>query len=192
MTKWQKDWRAERQKDRQDRNNISLDLRSQRHNQILCTSKWGRAQKHTLATPTPFWWRQCLALMVFNSKGCFTCHTYCDTGPLFSRSYPKDLWFLLLNAVLLAKEQSLPIFNVVSLTLPARARLERTTSRMLIESTTTRLLQLVQDVQGGAYWRQDWSKNRFMYECFKWIQRVTPIADPERTLSEPNISESVT
>jgi hypothetical protein len=32
-----------------------------------------------------------LALTVFSSEGSFTCHTYCDTGPPFSRSYPKDL-----------------------------------------------------------------------------------------------------
>jgi hypothetical protein len=32
----------------------------------------------------------CLALMTFSSEGSFTCHTYCDTGPTFLRSYPKD------------------------------------------------------------------------------------------------------
>jgi hypothetical protein len=46
-----------------------------------------------------------------------------------------------LNAVLLAKEQSLPILNVLGFTRPARAGLELTTSRMLSESTTTRLRQ---------------------------------------------------
>jgi hypothetical protein len=25
----------------------------------------------------------CLALTAFSSEGCFTCHTYCDTGPPF-------------------------------------------------------------------------------------------------------------
>jgi hypothetical protein len=70
----------------------------------------------------------CLALTTFSSKGSFTCHTYCDTGPLFLRSYPKDLWFYLLNAVLLAKEQSLSILNVLGLTRPARAGLKLTTS----------------------------------------------------------------
>jgi hypothetical protein len=49
----------------------------------------------------------CLALTAFSSEGYFTCHTYCDTGSPFPRSYPKDPWFSLLNAVLLAKEQSL-------------------------------------------------------------------------------------
>jgi hypothetical protein len=29
----------------------------------------------------------CLALTAFSSEGSFTCHTYCDTGPLFLRSY---------------------------------------------------------------------------------------------------------
>jgi hypothetical protein len=79
----------------------------------------------------------CLALTAFSSERSFTCHTYCDMGPPFLRSYPKDPWFSLLNAVLLAKEQSLPILN--SLTRPARAGLELMTSRML----STRLRQTV-------------------------------------------------
>jgi hypothetical protein len=45
--------------------------------------------------------------------------------------------------VLLAKEQSLPILNVLGLTRPARAGLEFTTSRLLSESTTNRLQQPV-------------------------------------------------
>jgi hypothetical protein len=85
----------------------------------------------------------CLALTAFGSEGSFTCHTYCNMGPLFLRSYPKDLRFSLLNAVLLAKEQSLPILNVLGLTRPARFGLELTTSWMISESTTTRLPQLV-------------------------------------------------
>jgi hypothetical protein len=85
----------------------------------------------------------CLALTAFSSEGSFKCRTYCDTGPPFLRSYSKDPWFALLNAVLLAKEQSLPILNVLGLTRPARTRLELTTSRMLSETTTTRLLQPV-------------------------------------------------
>jgi hypothetical protein len=32
----------------------------------------------------------CLALEAFSSEGSFTCHTYCDTGFPFLRSYPKD------------------------------------------------------------------------------------------------------
>jgi hypothetical protein len=32
----------------------------------------------------------CVAVTAFSSEGSFTCHTYCDTGPLFLRSYPKD------------------------------------------------------------------------------------------------------
>jgi hypothetical protein len=35
----------------------------------------------------------CLALTAFSSEGSFTCHTYCDAGPPFLRSYPKDSWF---------------------------------------------------------------------------------------------------
>jgi hypothetical protein len=81
--------------------------------------------------------------MVFSSKGSFTCNTYCDTGPPFLRLYSKDQWFYLLNAVLLAKEQSLPILNVLGLTRPARAGLELSTYRLLSESTTTKLRQLV-------------------------------------------------
>jgi hypothetical protein len=83
----------------------------------------------------------CWALTAFSSEGSFTCHTYCDTGPPFLRSYPKDPWFYLLNTVLLAKKQSLPILNVLGLTQPARAGLELTTYRLLSESTTTRLRQ---------------------------------------------------
>jgi hypothetical protein len=85
----------------------------------------------------------CLALTAFSSEGSFTCHTYCDTGPPFLRSNPKDPWFSLLNAVLLEKEQSLPILNVIGLTRPAWAGLELTTSRMPSESTTIRLRQPV-------------------------------------------------
>jgi hypothetical protein len=33
----------------------------------------------------------CLALTALSNEGSFTCHTYCDTGPSFLRSYPKDL-----------------------------------------------------------------------------------------------------
>jgi hypothetical protein len=58
----------------------------------------------------------CLALAAFSSEGSFTCHTYCDTGPPLLRSCRKDPWFSLLNAVLLAKEQPLPILNVLGLT----------------------------------------------------------------------------
>jgi hypothetical protein len=66
----------------------------------------------------------CLALTAFSNEGSFTCHTYCDTGPSFLRSYPKDPWVLLINAVLLTKEQSLPILNVLGLMQPAREGLE--------------------------------------------------------------------
>jgi hypothetical protein len=85
----------------------------------------------------------CLALTAFSSEGSFTCHIYCDTGPPFLRSYPKDPWFYLLNAVLLAKEQSLPILNVLGLTWPTRAGLELMTYPLLSESTTTRLPPIV-------------------------------------------------
>jgi hypothetical protein len=79
----------------------------------------------------------CIALTAFSRGGSFTCHTYCDTGPPFLRQYPKDPWFSLLNAELLAKEQSLPIWNVLGLTRPAWVGLELTTYRLLSESTTT-------------------------------------------------------
>jgi hypothetical protein len=32
----------------------------------------------------------CLELTAFSSEASFTCHNYCDTGPPFLRSYPKD------------------------------------------------------------------------------------------------------
>jgi hypothetical protein len=66
-----------------------------------------------------------------------------DQSLALLRSYPKDPWFSHLHAVLLAKEQSLPISNVLGLTRPAQARLKLTTSRLLSESTTTRLRQPV-------------------------------------------------
>jgi hypothetical protein len=53
-----------------------------------------------------------LARTALNSEGSFTCHTYCDMGPPFLRSSERPLFYLL-NAVLLAKEQSLPILNVL-------------------------------------------------------------------------------
>jgi hypothetical protein len=62
----------------------------------------------------------------------------------FLRSYPKDPWFSLLNAVLL-EEQSVPILNVLGLTQPARAGFELRTSRMLSKSTTTRLPQPIRE-----------------------------------------------
>jgi hypothetical protein len=46
-----------------------------------------------------------------------------------------------LNAVLLAKEQLLPILNVLGLTLSIQAGLELTTSQILSDSTTIRLPQ---------------------------------------------------
>jgi hypothetical protein len=85
------------------------------------------------------------ACTAFSSEGSFTCHIYCDTGPPFLRSYLKDPWFCPLNAVLLAKEQSLPFLNVLGLTRPARAGLELTTYRLLSKSTTTRLQQPVRE-----------------------------------------------
>jgi hypothetical protein len=82
-----------------------------------------------------YWWQAnldlCFELAAFSNEGSFTCHTYCDTVPLFLKSYPKDPWFSLLNAVLLAKEHSLPISNVLGLMRPAWAGIELTTSRML-------------------------------------------------------------
>jgi hypothetical protein len=53
----------------------------------------------------------CLALTAFSSGSFFMGHTFCDTGPPFLIAYPKDPWLSLMNAVLLAKEQSLPILT---------------------------------------------------------------------------------
>jgi hypothetical protein len=50
------------------------------------------------------------------------CYTYCDMGPPFLRSYPKDPRISLLNAMLFVKEQPLPILNVVGLTQPVYER----------------------------------------------------------------------
>ena len=62
-------------------------------------------------------------------------------GASVLRSYPEDPWFYVLSAVLLAKEQSLPILNVLGLTRPVRAGLQLTNYRLLSESSTTRLRQ---------------------------------------------------
>jgi hypothetical protein len=83
----------------------------------------------------------CLVHTAFRSEGSFACHTYCEMGHPFLGSYPKKPSFWLLNAVLVVKEQSPPISNVLGLTRPARAGLELTIPRMLSESTTTRLSQ---------------------------------------------------
>jgi hypothetical protein len=56
--------------------------------------------------------RPCLAPMTFWDEGSFRCHTCCDTGSPFLRSYPKNLWFSFQNATLLAKEQPLPILTL--------------------------------------------------------------------------------
>jgi hypothetical protein len=32
----------------------------------------------------------CFVFTAYSSEGSFTCHTYCDTGPPFLRSYLKD------------------------------------------------------------------------------------------------------
>jgi hypothetical protein len=82
-------------------------------------------------------------LTVFSSGGTPTCHTNCDTGFPFLGSYPKEPSLSLLNVVLSAKEQSLPNLNVLGLTRSARAGFELTTSRMLSDSTATKLPQLV-------------------------------------------------
>jgi hypothetical protein len=93
----------------------------------------------------------CLALTAFSSEGSFTSHTYCNTGPPCLRSYPKEQWFYLPNTVLLAKEQLLPILNVLDLTQPAPTGLELKTFRLLSESTTTRLQQPVQIITEVNY-----------------------------------------
>jgi hypothetical protein len=61
----------------------------------------------------------------------------------FFRSYQKDLWFLLLNAALLMKKQYHYLFYVLGLMWQEWVGLKLTTSRMLIESATTRLSQPV-------------------------------------------------
>jgi hypothetical protein len=94
----------------------------------------------------------CLALTAFSSESSFTCHTYCDTGPPFLRSYPKDPWFSLLNAVLLAKKQLLPILNFLGLTRPvSRAGLEPTTSRMLSKSKSIKKFNVIHIVRMTYY-----------------------------------------
>jgi hypothetical protein len=62
--------------------------------------------------------------------------------------------------VLLAKEQSLPILNVLGLLRPARAGLKLTTYRLLSESTTTRLRQ------PGQFIYQTWAIHGRMWN--KW------------------------
>jgi hypothetical protein len=98
--------------------------------------------------------REYLVLMAFSSEGSFTCHTYCDMGPPFLRSYPEDQWFYLVNAVLLAKEQSLQISNVLDLKRPAQTG-ELTTCHLLSESTTTRLRQPAGTTDNYMYWCSD-------------------------------------
>jgi hypothetical protein len=115
----------------------------------------------------------CLALTAFSSDDSLTCHTYCDTGPPFLTSYSKDPWFSLLNAVIIAKEQSLPILNVSGLTRPAWAGVELTTSRMLSESTTTRLRQPVYMLNKfSTPQKQSVSKEKHyitLYQCWAFL-----------------------
>jgi hypothetical protein len=84
----------------------------------------------------------CLPLTAFSSEGSFTCHTHCDTSVVKVIS-ERPVILTSENAVLLAKEQSLPILNVLGLTQPARAGLELTTFLMLSESTTTGVMRLI-------------------------------------------------
>jgi hypothetical protein len=112
----------------------------------------------------------CLALTAFSSEGSFTCHTYCDTGPPFLRSYPKTPWFYLLNAVLLAKEQSLPILNVLGLTRPVRAGFELMTYCLLREDTTTRLRQPVMTLSPvtNYHWPLCWMMFHTLCYTLRW------------------------
>jgi hypothetical protein len=72
----------------------------------------------------------CLALTAFSSVGSFMCHTYCDTGPPFLRSYPKDL---ILTSECRALGEGAITTHFKRLMRPARARLELMTSRLLGE-----------------------------------------------------------
>jgi hypothetical protein len=82
----------------------------------------------------------CLALTAFSSEGSFTPHLVRHETSVF-KVISERLVILTSECVLLAKEQLLPIFNVLGLTQPARAELELNTSRTLSESTTSRLPQ---------------------------------------------------
>jgi hypothetical protein len=50
----------------------------------------------------------CLALVAFSSEGSFTCHTCCDMGPMFLRSFERPV-ILTSKRPALLKEQSLPV-----------------------------------------------------------------------------------
>jgi hypothetical protein len=129
----------------------------------------------------------CLALTAFSSEGSFTCHTYCDMGPLFLRSYPKDPWFYLLNAVLLAKKQSLPILNVLGLTRPARAGLELTTYRLLSENTTTRLRQPVSSDEVPKKRKHSWSHPSWIL----YLDEITEVIGCENQCLMNNLSTEI-
>jgi hypothetical protein len=56
----------------------------------------------------------CLALTAFSCEDSFMFHTYCNTRPLFLRSYPKDPLFSLLNDALLQKSNHY-LFKILAL-----------------------------------------------------------------------------
>jgi hypothetical protein len=78
----------------------------------------------------------CLPLMAFSSEGSFTCHTYCDMRPPYLRSSEKPV--ILTSECRALDEGAITTYFKRR---PTRAGLELTTSRMLSESTTTRLRQ---------------------------------------------------
>jgi hypothetical protein len=92
----------------------------------------------------------CLALTAFSCEGSFTCTHLLRHGTSVFKVIFERLVILPSECGplgdLLAKEQSLPILNVLGLTRPAPAGLEFTIYRLLSESTTTRLRQPVDDI----------------------------------------------
>jgi hypothetical protein len=85
----------------------------------------------------------CLALTAFSSEGSFTCHTYCDTGPPFFKVISERPVILTSECRALGEGAITAYFKRLRFDAagPSGARL--TTSRLLSESTTTRIRQPV-------------------------------------------------
>jgi hypothetical protein len=130
----------------------------------------------------------CLAPTAFSSEGPFMCHTYCDTGPLFflghiQKTHDSHFWML----CSCWRSNHLPISYILGLTRPALAGLELTTSRMLSESTTTRLQQTVvpwkmptwhspfykPDALCGTRLTKSIERNNILWQCTHLIWRET-------------------
>jgi hypothetical protein len=100
----------------------------------------------------------CLALTAFSSEGSFTCHTYCDTGPLFFKVISERPVILPFECRALGEGAITTYFKRLRFDAagPSGAR-THDLPRLLSESTTTRPRQPREGIINGGrqtqtYW----------------------------------------